>query len=101
MATAVCARSSAGAAASTAARAIAAPLKYSLSLNLIRALLVLLFGGALCVGDCARPSPARWARLCIGPRRSATMPRLKSAPRPEPVGPAAWHAGALVGTGTG
>ena len=29
--------------------------------------------------------PARWARLCIGPRRSATMPRLKSARRPGAV----------------
>jgi hypothetical protein len=67
MATAVCARSSAGAAASTAARAIAAPLKYSLSLNLIRALLVLLFGGALCVGDCARPS-LRVGRDCASAR---------------------------------
>ena len=47
------------------------------SCSLIRALLVLLIGGALCVGDCARPTPARWARLCIGRCRSATMPRLK------------------------
>jgi hypothetical protein len=91
MATAVCARSSAGATASTPA--IAATLKYSLFLHLIRALLVLLIGGIvrgrfargprLRVGrDCAWVDAAPQQCLRLKWRRPAGTPLCRRRPAP-------------------
>src|ERR1700704_6162145 len=85
MGTAVCART--GAAASNPAMAIAATLKYSLFLHLIRALLVLLIGGIL-RGRFARGPRLRVGRDCAwvdaAPQQCL---RLKWSARPEPAVP--------------
>jgi hypothetical protein len=74
MATAVCARNCAGAAASTPAMAIAATLKYRPFLHLIRALLVRLIVMALCVGG------VRAAHVCaLGAIVHRSMPLRNNA----------------------